>query len=664
MRKFFILILTALTAVFSAPAQSSPKGYELSKSISSILTANSFSSETQILTPTGQDKFSENFILNFPAEATEFSDSQRYNVIFDITQEDFYENQSSVLEFLNYLKNKKLSFNAHVLFSASTASEIADFPKVSGSAVYAEQLDNNDNYCAVTIDFTTEKKNTIYTATLNSTTPLWLCKRAAESFLYTNEDFDFPNLISSVYRLGIVRGQMRMYEYTKNEIPAVSMNFQQAEKLQALKKFLELYTPEGTEEWDQHYFFIPAKAPLRPIFLNERFCMLACMILGIISLFLLCTFTFTGKRGEQNKYELLKNLYVIPLTLFFSVAGLVAAQGILKTFSGNDFSEIFSGNPVMQFGFKIIFSIFLISLIFALHNFMKIPTENFIYGYIISFVALFNIFLFCTKDLMLFIPFVGEYLLIYLTRRWKKLWLLILIFVLMAAPFMPYAIVILRHGEIQDVSRWIFTGFLGNLSMALALFPFQLLWLKILVHLELYNKNKGAGLKKIIFNGTISTISILCFVLGVMLLLSNFIYKPAKRLIEDNRIQIFEENQQTLNLKVLHNEFYGMNTNHIKLSSKENAVQYSVSIFGKDKQNPVYDSLYDYELRTEIDEKSSEENEVASFVIPENPPKSITIDYAADSKAKAKIVVSAIYRTDEKNVFRRETVSADIGTKK
>lgn len=643
-------------------------GKSLTDYIEDSFSKNKIQFVTQKLAPTGQDEFAENIYIEFAAkDKIENSEGQKNTAIFEFTQEDFYKNEENFLSFLNEIKSLNFKYNLIFLFSALDESSVPPFSRVFGSEVFAENFPSSDEAFSVIINFDESKKNTIYTGSFRSASPLWLCKKMAKSFSSLKESYSYPNLISSLYRLGFIHGDKRMESFVRNEIPAISVSFSSVQGgLKIIKNFAENYSPDGTEEWDMHYIFVPLQNLAKPIVLNEEVCLAACMILALITLFSLCILTFTGKQGEQNKINLLKNLYMIPLTLAVSVAGLLISQIILKKFTGN-----FITNPVTVFGCKIIFSMILVSIFYAFHNILKLPTDIFIYSYIIQFTALFNIFFFALQDLLLFPLFGLEYILILVFRKRKSLANLIIFFIMMTLPFMPYALEILHKTNQLDFSRLIYTNFWGNFSVSLALFPFQILWLKILIKLDIYNKQKKYPAWKLLRNGFISTASIFAFCFAAMQTIYILVFKPVKIAEEKSKILIEDDFSEFCSMKISKNEFSGMNTNHIKISSKKNALRYIVTVTSLDYKVPVYDSIYAYDFTSE---KADDGNtiEKVSFIIPDYPPKEMTIDYAASPDSFAEIKVDSFYadendKIDGKNgnkVILHEKTTALIGTKK
>lgn len=635
-------------------------GNALSKYIEKSLAARKFQVSTQRLAPTGQDNFAENIYLDFFSESKnenpQNQESLRSTAVLDFTQEDFYQNEDEFLSFLSDVKNFHLNYDLTVLFSALTTPAIPEKSnsfetRLSGTEIFAENLPAPDESFAVSVSFDKSRPDTILTGALNSTSPLWLCRKISETFYAAGKNYSFPNLISSLYRLGFINGDARMNDFVKSEIPSISVSFENAKDgLNLIKNFLLSYDSAGSDEWEQHYVFMPLHYPLKPVVLNEFSCIGICAILAVLTLLSLCVISFTGKQGEQNKYDLLKNLYMIPLSLAVSFLGLSLAQFFLKNFASNDFL-----NPVTIFGTKIIAAMFFVSAFYALHNILKLPTDIFIYSYIIQFIALFNIFYFSMRDILLFVPFGAEYILIFIFRKRKNLASLIVFLSMMVLPFVPYAVDILQKTSEEDFPSLLFTNFAGNFSVSLALFPFQIIWLKILVRLEIFNKSKKYSVLKLVRNGIVSTASILAFCFFVMQAIYLAFYKDVRENSEKSKIFIKDSEAKFCRVSLSHDEFSGLSTNHIKISSEKDALRYSVKIKSLDYKIPIYDSIYAYDFSSEKTENGKTAEEV-TFVVPDYPPEKITIDYAASPDSYAEIEVSAFYKgKGEKEILREKT---------
>lgn len=651
-------------AVFGA--SDVPVGSFLSKETAHFLSESGFKPEYHELAPTGQDEFAYNITVFFPAvtedEAPDERAAERRNhVFFCFTQEDFFSRKDEIIEFMRKLSRIQHGYSLTFLFSAMDEHDIlagAGIPPtaVRGTRAFASALDTPDESCAVCVDFEPSAQNALYTGSYRNTTPLWLARRIVHSFFETKTPFSFPNFFSSMYRLGLASGKERLSEFMNQGIPAAEVSFSGTDGLDVLSYFAETYTAAGTEEWDSHYMFIFGKLLFRPVWISERITMFFCLAAVIFSIMILCTFSFIGKNGAQNKLDFLKSTYLIPATIGVS---------FLSLFLGQQAAELLSAaahiNPVIQYGIKIVFSLVFVSVLFGVHEFLKQSVTIFVYGYILNVISLFNIFLFSACDLMLFILFMTEYILIYLSQIARRLLPIILFSILMIIPFVPYTLVALLNPDSLFLEKLVLSSNSGNLLLAFAIFPFQIMWLRILARLNMYAKNKGYSVKKYIFSGAASMLSVLAFSAIALFGVSEYAYRPALRNEKALGARIQEDGQnRTISLKATKDEFSGMNTNHIHISSAENAVRYDVSLYGINTEHPVYDSIYTYTIESETikpaqtDTDARQKRDIVKFIVPDFPPRNITIDYASDSSAQAVISVSAFYRTDTENVFRKE----------
>ena len=643
-----ILIFSAQISIFS---QKILKGSELSQNIDNYLTEKHFSVIQQPLASTGRDLFAYNILLEFAADTppapeegeSSNTDSQRNNLVFCFTQEDFYDHSDDFLDFLTSLKNLPRNWNATVLFSALDNINISQH-SLSGTKIFAESVLDSDSSCALLIDLDSHSGTGIFTGSKKVTTPLWLTKRISDAFYYSRINFSFENKLSAIYRLGIVNGKERLGYFFMNNIPAIEINLSDISQIKVIKKFAEAYTPEDTKEWDMHYLFIKRGNIFKAAFINERSLIFTYFSVALLTILILCVFSFTGANGEKHKYEFIKSSYMIPFTIALSLLSLLAGQHIVMLIS-----RFHPMNPIFQYGIKIIFSMVFISLLFTVQGILKISITAFMYGYILLVVAIFNIFLFSARDLTLFVIFATEYVIIYISRTAKSIPALIFYFILMLLPFIPYGFIIISHAEDRELLATVYSTVTGNLLLSFAVFPFQITWLRILIFMNVLAGIKGYTMRKMVFTGILATIAVLLFCFGLIFGISRFIYDSDFRKIQNIKTIINRDEKFTLSAKLTKDQFSGMNTNHIKISSEENALWYDVTITGSNTVHPIYDSIYNYKI-----EQNSDGNDFYSFTIPAYPPRNITIDYAADSSSKALIQIKAFYETDAENELRTE----------
>ncbi len=650
---FVLFFLVLIPHIFSQQKQAEspnkktfPEGLELSQSTFSILSKEGFSPVRQELSLTGQDSLAYNIILSFE-RTTKNSDEKipATNLIFCFTQEDFYENKGHLLDFLRFLSKMKRDWTAQVLFSALDEPLLsAKKNRVWGTEVFAQSLEDTELTSAIAVAFNKDSKSAIHTGSLRHTSPLWLTRKMAQAFFDNHTTFSFKDTLSAIYRIGLLKAQERLSFFFENEIPAIQLSLSSEDQIKILETFAASYTPSSAKEWEMHYIYINGFSLFSAFFMREKSIIITCLIVGMLTLFILCAFSFLGKNGERHKYEFIRSSYMIPLTLALSLLSLYLGQKI-----AGSIASFLPLNPIVQYGIKIVFSLVFISVLFVVQELLKISAAAFIYGYILFILAVFNIFLFTTQDLTLFVLFATEYIIIYLSRNSKRLFSLSVFFTLMILPFIPYAFIIIRNASDAELISMVHSSIRGNIMLAFGIFPFQITWLRILVLLNVRAGSLGFTMKKLVAAGIFSLLIILTFISALIFLVSHFVYRPDFRKSHEKLTKIIEDDRLTMQAKLSQDEFSGMTTNHIRISSEEEAVRYEVELKGSDKAHPIYDSIYNYTIITDSDGSDS-----YSFTIPDYPPKKITIDYAAPSKTDAIIEVTAYYKTEKPDTFRTE----------
>ena len=652
------IALSILFLLVSSAFSSNASGKALSDTVYKAITESGFKNTTKLnIATTGRDEFAYNITVNFSAnkaksnteneEAVDrdsFQNIRRTKMILDFMQEDFSEKKEEFIDFLKTLEaDKERKIDVTVLFSALDEST-----NITGTEIFTDSIDDTDTTFAGVFRFGGYRANTILTGNKSRITPLWLTKQVTDAFIRINHVFEVGHTIASLYRLGILDGDKRMENFTTNNIPAVAVYLKSDGtngEFDFLKTFANGIDINDSGEWDTHYIFLELKRPFKPVWITERMFLIACISVMTLSLLILCGFTFAGKFGRQHKLDFMRSWYMIPLSIAISVFTMIAGQRLLQSVDA-----LRAMNPIYQFGGKIIFSTVFISMTFLLQEKMHLPIKRFVYGYIPSIVAILNMFVFSSVDITFFVIFGIEYLIITFSRPAKRIPFIAFWALVMMMPFAPFAYTLIKHARLDALRKIVFCTWDMNIILATALLPFEIMWQKILVRVNIIIGMKGFGIVRAIITYVTSVCIFLSLSMFGLFFIKKFFY------VENPDIQQAvtsrsEGEERNLSVSVVENEFLGMNTNHIKISSKKDALRYRVTIKG-DGQLPIYESTYNYFV--------TGENE-ASFVIPDFPPKSITIDYAANSEHYSEIKVTAVY--DEDGELFSETMTKKINGK-
>ncbi len=659
LKKIISYIIVTLSVINSSNASPKLHGYDLTLSIENTLKKSGFTPFFQELTPTGLDNFTGNLIFDIKAaDSTDSKDTLaesqlRSKMLICISQDDFQANEKEAMEFFSELKKTQTECAVIGVLTTLDKPFFSAYYDRTGTDAYISSVDDTEDIFAVLVDFDSknEARPCVTASSKHASSPLWLSKLTHESFLSQDMPFYSENLFSALYRLGFIQGEKKLSAFLSAGIPAISVSLKDSSQLKVITQIAENYEIEESANWDMHYILFSLGSIGKVLYLSETTLIRICVAAEIFVILILCSFSFLGKYGSLYKKQLLKTIYLIPLTLSVTFISFVIGQKCTSLLS-----TAVNISPVTQFGLKLIFSMFFITILFALQETLHIPVTNFVYGYIISIVALLNIFLFSLCDIIFFLTFLLEYAIIYMSRSAKKVSSLIIYFLLMGLPLAPYAYAIAAKADSSLIKKLVISNPLENLFLSFVIFPFQIMWLKILIRLNVYTKKSDISIRKIVRNGSISLATVTLFIIISLSTLSLFVYTPARRTQKNTEITHFEENRDTLFVNQTQDSFLGMNTNHIHISSKEKAVRYNVSVFGVNNEMPVYDSIYDYDiepLNLHRRIKAFEDVDAVTFLIPDYPPEKLTIDYASYTNSDIYVLITAIYQENE-NTYRSE----------
>mgnify|MGYP007069846769 CR=1 FL=1 len=655
-RKLLILLLLIrymIFPVFCEKNKTNLKGFELTQTVRSILEEKGFSTSKNSLCATGDDIFAYNIIILLPAlKETEalFAENSKRNLIILMTQEDFYENQDSFLQLIEYAASQKYEYSVEFVFTALDSTvrlKEKNTLQQTGTEIFAESILEEQESATLILSVVKEmrEKSKIYTTGFKKSSPLWLTKRTVESFVSEKIPFSSPQKFLSIYRAGLLSGDRQISAFFANSIPCIKVELANSEHLLAIKNFLDSYTILGTENEDVHYTFFTVPF-VRTFWINERLNIIALELFGGFGILLLCSFSFIGKKRIKYKKAFSKNWYIIPLTLLVSLISLYAGQ-----FCCENIKFIARANPLSQFGYKIILSMIFISVLFTLQQHLNSEVSEFIYGYNLTLIALANVFIFSLADITLFWVFAFEFFVIYLSRSQTKNHILVIILALMILPFVPYLAVIAGNATRQDMHAIVISSIQRNIMFALALFPFQIMWLRMLVRLTTY-KSKSNGVKtplKTLFQyGAISFAIILLVVLLFLFAMNTFLYKKTQS--ENKILTSTDAASKTIFAEEKSNYTIYKGSRLLKISSNENAVRYIVTM-SSPISVPVLDSTYEYKVK--------ENSTLVEFIIPDYPNKNISINYSTEPSTSRTIKITAIYETENPSIYRKEVLTLD-----
>ena len=435
-----------------------------------------------------------------------------------------------------------------------------------------------------------------------------------------------------------------MDDYLANAIPAVTMQLCGAEDISVLKSVCDGYRVSGTELWDSHYLLLPLMPPMKPLFVSESTFVLSALVLTVLALLVLCAFSFTSRNGEREKRELIRAWFMIPITLALSFASILLGQALCARSS-----RLMTAAPFIQISAKVAFSALAISVVFFIQELLRVPVGRLVYGYIILLVSLCNIFVFSAIDIQLFLPLVVEYLIIYAVHRSIELAPIIVAMLLMLLPFTPYVHQIMIAGATLEIEALIFCDARMNVLLTLLFFPFQIMWLRVLLWFKLYRRAGREVIRRLVAHNSILIGVLVAIIAGATVLLgavSSRIEQP-----REERATVLQYDRNRLAVSTSRTTFSNLTTAHVMIEAADAAVRYEVTL-SSDGGIPLYDSSYDFAL--------NETTKHARFLLPDYPPRRMTIDYAFSPDTVGTFSVTALFPTSAPRIYRRETRTVTI----
>ena len=512
----------------------------------------------------------------------------------------------------------------------------------TGSQVLLENISNPDTCALIMLDGTASQfdEATVVFGADGILTPLWLIQQVP---LPISQD----SLIT--YRLNLSEDNPALIPFFQSGMATVAISFNTSEQEQRQKVFTALETmtenfsvEESLSANSKNYIVLHF---VDNIWIGEQFSIFVYLIITILVLAIISGFSFLGKKGAIHRQSFFKIWYLIPITIFLSTFFLWLGQLV-----AGKLVQTVPENTVVILGIKTLFSFVAVSLPFIFHLKLRLPIVQFAYGYLLTIVVAMNIFIFASIDLVLLFIFVLEYIIIYFCRLAKRLVPLIIASLIMLLPFIPYAVNILAYASQDKLLHLVQTGIWGNMLYACILIPFQIMWLRIMVRIDIFGTHRHISTIKIIM-ATIGVmgIMVLCIV-GTLFFASLVLNRtiPEKELnqqsLQPYSYQLVEAPvPEQLQVSVVRKSYLELQAVEIQLSSPVPIIRYEVSVTSEN-QIPVYDSAMNFvtvqnSAQSNTAGETVANNATTHFLIPDFPTNTTSFEYTADGDKSQNITV-------------------------
>ncbi len=627
-RRVFLALLAFFLNFCATNAQS---GRELTDLVAEFL--QSSQNHPPIFEPlekTSFDSFPENIWLSFPPterEPTSQTENARNKIVLVFFQEDVLSRTEAFSALFESIEKTKRKTEVDFLFTALDRPVILGGEK-TGTGVFAANRFNSEELFALFFSFKEENTTaTLFTGNRDFSTPLWLTKLCTEVFEVSSIPFEISPAILSLYRLNILKGDARIEECMRYNIPCAKVEIG-IDELNFIEKLVQLYSTEKSGDWDSHYFFLAPKYFSTPLFISEQAFILFEIATITLSLFLICGLSFVGKASEKYKRDFIKSSPLIFLTMFISFSAIFFAKKMILVF---DFFDFFS--PFEKFFFIIACSIFFVQFFLNLFEYFHIPVAAFIFGYVATFVAVATILIFSAFDLLLFLMFGFEYAILSIFRRARTHFLNALELVLLALPFAPYALALAQNASEISLRPFFKDSILPTFLTMLALFPFNVIVARFSLRTEFKAGEKGFGVWKTRVSLFFSPVFLTILLFLPLIPLQKAWEKNVQIETAISPEKIEKNDRKTLFATLSRTDFRGITTNNIFIETHIPAERISISIKGNGS-SPLLESTYGYHIQSDGS---------ANILIPDKPPKSISIDYVTPTDEITEIFIKAYF---------------------
>lgn len=652
---FSILSIQINSVLAQAEEQKIPIGKELSDTLYKEFQARNFENLKRLpLSAAAFENFAYNIQIDFPSK---IASEQSEDFIIAATQEDLFGHKNFFIPLLKFAESGNFKFNLIFLFSAGDKRRVGENEKTTGTETFCKSIEGAQNKHAVILDFSARKKTYVTPGGAGEVSPFYLTKAFCNTLDENSIDYTLSGgIYLSLYNLGILKSNFRISAFLSRGIPAIMLSMLSEStshnaELKSIENFLERIELLDNSKWSRHY--IPLKIASRHFWITESQILIIIMIFTALCLLILSDFTFLFRRRSRRLVEIkmraLKSNYLILFTAIVLALSLFAGQGIAQIFQ-----KMKVRNFMLLFFIKLCVPFFIVSFLYPIEIKLHKNLPPYIYEYILSISALLNIFIFTILDISLFILFALEYLILALSRTVKRTLLLYLFMILFLLPFIPLVYAILLYSDGKKIYEIVFCSFGENIILSFAFVPLCLLWLRVLARAKLKAKStkKIVGLYVAFSAISLSGIGIIATI--SITLLNQFFFKNVEFSRPLAQVEDTNENRFA-NVSIQDTEYYGGKIRKIELSSTKEVERYAIYVEGQ-TANPVYFSIY---------ETTSEDGRT-EFLLPENPPKNLTVLYTPDSSENSIITVEAYFLENKvqeqshRALCKRETHIFDI----
>lgn len=597
-----------------------------SQNLEGKLVSDGFTVTKQLLSGSLSEEFPYNIVISLPSTL----EYPLYRFFIVVSQENAQMYYSEVTQLIRLMQERPASYPVEIVLCANNESPHTSLSNsLSGIKTYIQHLESVSYTTSVELLFTqqnSDRKTVVEIGTKGRVSPSSFVDALLRSLEASQTEFTIKGRFNSLYRMGFVSVSPVVSYMINQEIPSAALCIDPSSIkniAQALSFFTGNTKPPDVDNWDNNYTLLQVFG--KRLIVPEYILMMVIIGVSGVSLFFLCSFSFlVGKATMLRKEELSRTWYLLPIIIGITALFLHLAQQltlvIFPSWQYNDITAL-----IIKLAFGLVFLSF-VSLAQYLFSF---PLTSFIYGYLLLIVVFINIFIFTTADISLFIPFSAEYLIVYATRSSKKKRGILISAVLMTLPFLPYAVLLDTDTRNNLLRAFFNTNLLGNILFACFAVPFEIMWIRIMVRMKLFGKQKGVSLKQILIELGGTALIVILISLSVSIVraktTNEFRNSEQKNIIQTSS---YSYTAAEVERSVLFNKAAAK----VTVSSSLPVVRYNLHI-QSESPLPIYDANYPY------DSLSIEGSAV--FTLDDYPPNPLQLRFSSPADFDSELVITA-----------------------
>ena len=571
--------------------------------------------------------------------------NEDFPLYFVFSTEEALENTPFLLKLMDTLELTYTNMPIHFLFLYG--NEIPQFQdtSITGAERFVQTDAEGAALTAVCVHLN-RKANAIIPGGGGTTSPAWLVRLVSGAFFQNRFFYTVRASMTGIfYRLNLLKDDDATALFLRNGIPSCGIELAsfpsdsdyEKRMLNFFSMIVSYFEPEQNAEWDRHY--IPFQIGNITYIFTENLSIIINVIVLFLILFIVCELSFFVRSREYDiSHEVKRTWYIIPLSAFLTAVAFSLGQGFSLALY-----HLFRTNYYTLIAVKIVFAFALISFTYLVLIRFHLVHNQRVYSYLLTITSIMNIFLFSLADLSLFYLFFIAYLIIYISRPMKRTGTLSGAFLVLAVPFILFAAQFAVNADITKLRRAVFCPLYVNLVLSFAFLPFEFLWLRILLRLNLIWRHVAMAQRKVIRQNVSAIASAIGIFVVLLLVITLIIPEEYKKQSEEHTEHaILDEEDGRIRIDAQDSDNFGTITRTIQVQFEEVPECAELAIIGKDG-NTV--------LHSELDFVSDYERNTDFFLLPSRPPKTLTARYIVTFPGDYEVAVRALFtdRNEERS---------------